>query len=97
MKPLECKSILTSLASNYTILDVPTFRPRFDIYGSDDLDADNNYAVVSRAEHASAMRCFIVRLNFYQLGWWRAGVLRIVGERHRRLWIGPMPAGARMD
>ena len=84
--------MLTSSAAKYTILDVPKFHPRFDIHGSNGLDAENTYAVVSRAEHASAVKMFVVRLHFYRVGWWRAGVLRLVGGRYRQLWIGPMPA-----
>ena len=86
------KLTLTYVAAKYIILDVPRFHPYFDIYGSSELDAENTYAVVTRAEHVAAMKSFIARLHFYRLGWWRAGVLRMVGARHRRLWIGPIPA-----
>ena len=88
------KKILTCLVAQYAILEIPRLRPRFDIYGSDESDAKRTYAVVTRLRHVNVeMRC-ISRLDFYRLGWWRAGPMRMVGAKYRRLWVGPIPASA---
>lgn len=99
--PEDCNLRLVALSeidpAKYTILDVPRFLPRFDIYGSNDPNTENTYAIVSRAEHAGPNTSFLARLYFNQLGWWHAGVLRVVGKGYRQLWIGPIPACARLD
>lgn len=87
--------MLTSLAAKYDILDIPRLHPCFDIHGSNELDTESTYVVATRSEHTKVEKSFIVRLHFYRLGWWRAGVLRMIRKRYRRLWIGPMPACAR--
>ena len=89
--------MLTSLAAKYTILDIPRVHPRFDIYGSNEFDTEDTYAVVTRNEHIKLGNSFVVRLHFYRVGLWRAGVMRMVGRRYRRLWVGPIPACARLD
>ena len=87
--------MLTSSAAKYVILDIPRLQLNFDIHGSNELDTESTYVVVTRDEHTEVGKSFMVRLHFYRLGWWRAGVLRMVGQKYRRLWIGPMPACAR--
>lgn len=89
--------MLTSLAAKYTILEVPRFHPRFDIHGSNGLDTESTYIVVTKDEHSEVGKSFVMRLYFYRLGWWRAGVLRTVGKKYRQLFVGPMPASARLE
>ena len=88
------EKILTCIAAQYTILEIPKFRSRFDIYGSDEPDAAKTYAVVARLKHFNVEMKYISRLHFYRLGWWRAGPMRMVGAKYRRLWVGPIPASA---
>ena len=89
------KGVLTSLAAEYTVLDIPRLRPRFDIHGSNEPDTKNTYVIVTREQHVKVGRSFVARLHFYRLGWWRAGVMRMVGRKYRRLRVGPIPASAR--
>ena len=56
--------------------------------GSNELDTEDTYAVVTRNEHIKVEKSFVVHLHFHRLGWWRAGVMRMVG---RGLWVGPIP------
>lgn len=91
------RRMLIHLASQYIILDIPRLHPRFDIYGSNELDTTKTYAVVTRKEHAKVGMKYITRLDFYRLGWWRAGIMRMVGTKYRRLWVGPIPASARPE
>lgn len=86
--------MLTSLAAKFIILDIPTLHPKFDIHASNDLDTESTYIVVTRNEDTEVGKSFMVRLHFYRLGLWRAGILRMVGKRYRQLWVGPMPACA---
>ena len=91
------ENVLTYSAAQYTVLDIPRLHPYFDIYGSNELDTEKTYAVVTRDEHAKVELSFIARLNFYRLGWWRAATMRMVGKEYRRLWVGPIPESARLD
>ena len=73
------RRMLIHLASQYIILDIPRLHPRFDIYGSNELDRTKTYAVVTREEYAKMGMNFIARLDFYRLGWWHVGTMRMVG------------------
>lgn len=86
--------MLTSLAAKFIILDIPTLHPKFDIHASNGLDTESTYIVVTRNEDTEMGKSFMVRLHFYRLGLWRAGILRMVGKRYRQLWVGPMRACA---
>lgn len=79
--------MLIRIVEQFTILELPRFHPRVDIYASNEFGVRNNFAVVTSAEHVGATRSFIARLHLYGLGWWYAGVLRLVGARYRRLWV----------
>ena len=88
------KRILTCLAAQYIVLEIPRLRPRFDIYGSDEPEAEKSYAVVTSLRHVNVEMRYIARLDFYRFGWWRAGTMRMIGAKYRRLWVGPIPASA---
>ena len=89
------KKMLTCLAAQYVVLEIPRLHPRFDIYRSDDPDPKKTYAVVTHHEDENVVGMkWIARLDFYRLGWWRAGVMRMVGAEYRQLWVGPIPASA---
>ena len=73
------------------ILGVLRLHPSFDIHDSNKLDTENTCTIVTSDEHSQEGKSFDVRLHFYRLGWWRVGVMRMVGKKWRRLWIGPLP------
>ena len=89
--------MLASSTAKYIVLDIPRLHPRFDLYGSTEFDTESTYMIVTRNAYTKVGRSFMVRFHFYRFGWWRAGVLLMVGERCRRLWNGPMPPCARLD
>ena len=90
-------TVLTSLAAQYTILDIPRFHPRFDLYGSSGPGKESTYSVVTSIEHVKVEQTFDARLNLIRLGWWRGGVLRMLEKRYRQLWVGPIPTRERSD
>ena len=89
--------VLTCLAAQYAVLEIPRLHRRFDIYCSDKLDSKNTYIVVTREEHVRVEMGFLMRLDFYKLGWWRAGIMRMVGAKYRRLWVGPIPGSMNVE
>ena len=88
------EKILMCIVTQYTVLDIPRFRRDFDIHCSTEPDANKAYAVAASLKQAKkGMKC-ISRLDFYQLGFWRAGPMRMVGAKYRKLYVGPIPASA---
>ena len=95
------EKVLTCIAAQYTILEVPRFRSRFDIDGSHsdidgsaEPDAKRTYAVFAHPKDEKEGMSLIAHLKFGSLGWWRAGPMRMLGAKYRKLWVGPIPESA---
>ena len=67
------QELLTCLAAQYTVLEIPKFHPQVDIYGFDEPDTTKTYTVVTRFKQVEEGMNYISRLSFYRISWGRAG------------------------
>ncbi len=69
---------------------MPKWRRQFDVYESDDLQEKSSHAVVTRPTDDTTGKSFLARLYISRLGV-RSDLQRVLSEKHRILYIGPMP------
>ena len=85
------EEMLTCIAAQYTVLEVPRFCSRFDIDGSAEPET---YAIVANQKDLKEGMSLIAHLRFDELGWWRTGPMRMLGAKYRKLWVGSIPESA---